>query len=69
MCYNIASVLSFGFWPQGMWDLSPGSGIKLPAPALEDEVSTTGPPGKSPILVSKIFELLIYIFSSLTYIF
>ena len=22
MCYNIASVLCFGFWPRGMWDLS-----------------------------------------------
>ena len=22
MCYNIASVLCFGFWPWGMWDLS-----------------------------------------------
>ena len=21
ICYNIASVLCFGFWPQGMWDL------------------------------------------------
>ena len=21
MCYNIASVLCFGFWPRGMWDL------------------------------------------------
>ena len=22
ICYNTASVLCFGFWPQGMWDLS-----------------------------------------------
>ena len=22
VCYNIASVLCFGFWPQGRWDLS-----------------------------------------------
>ena len=60
-------VLVFG--PKACGILAPGSGIKPPAPVLEDEVSTTRPPGRSPILVSKIFELLIYIFSSLTYIF
>ena len=37
----------FVFQPQGMWDLDPQSGIK-PAPlALEGEILTTGPPGKS----------------------
>ena len=35
------------FWPQGMWDL-PGPGIEPTPPALEGEVLTTGPPGKSP---------------------
>ena len=36
------------FWPQGMWDLSPPPRIAPPSPALEGEVFTTGPPGKSP---------------------
>ena len=36
-----------GFWPRGMWDLgSPTRGGTAP-PALESEVLTTGPPGKS----------------------
>ena len=37
------------FWPQGMWDsqlLDQGSNLD-PTPALEGEVLTTGPPGKS----------------------
>ena len=36
------------FWLQGMWDLSPRPGIEPTPPALESEVLTTGPPGKSP---------------------
>ena len=37
-----------------MWDLSSGPGIK-PAPlALESEVLTTGPPGKSLDLISNL---------------
>ena len=35
------------FWPQGMWNLSSPPGIKPAPPALEGEVLTTGPPGKS----------------------
>ena len=35
------------FWPRGMWDLSPRLGIEPAPPALEGEVLTTGPPGKS----------------------
>ena len=38
------------FWSWGIWDLSSRLGIKLPAPALEEEVSSTGPPGKSLML-------------------
>ena len=40
-------VLFFFFWPWGMWDLSPQPGIEPALPAVEGEVSTTGPPGKS----------------------
>ena len=35
------------FWPRGMCDLSPRLGIEPAPPALEGEVLTTGPPGKS----------------------
>ena len=31
------------FWPEGMWDLS----FESTPPALESEIGTTGPPGKS----------------------
>ena len=37
------------FWPRGLWDsqrLDRGSNLD-PTPALEGEVLTTGPPGKS----------------------
>ena len=35
------------FWPRGMWGLSSPPGIEHAPPALEGEVFTTGPPGKS----------------------
>ena len=35
------------FLATGMWDLSSRSGIKPARPALEGEVLTTGPPGRS----------------------
>ena len=35
------------FWPWGMWDPSFQPGIEPTPPALESEVSTTAPPGKS----------------------
>lgn len=35
------------FWPQDMWDLSFQLGIEPSHPALEDAVSTNGPPGES----------------------
>ena len=35
------------FWLPGMWDLVPWPGIEPAPTALEGEVSTTGPPGKS----------------------
>ena len=47
MCYNIASVLSFGFLPRGLWVSAPRLGTEPVPPALEGEVLTTGPPGKS----------------------
>ena len=34
------------FWLQSMWDLAPQWGIEPTLPALEDQVLTTGPPGK-----------------------
>ena len=35
------------FWPQGMWDLSSPTRGQTCTPALDDEVWTTGPSGKS----------------------
>ena len=35
------------FWPQGTWDLSSLTGIKLISPILEGNILTTGLPGKS----------------------
>ena len=49
ICYNIASVLCFGFfaWEAcGILTLQPG--IKPTTPTLEGKVSTTGLLGKSP---------------------
>ena len=44
ICYSSASVVWFGFWPQGMWDLNPlYQGIE--PPALKGEIPTTGLPG------------------------
>ena len=36
-----------GFWPRGMWDLSFPTRDGTAPPALEGDVLTTGPPGKS----------------------
>ena len=45
---NISSVLCFGFLATRQVEvLAPQSGIKRAPSALEGEVSTTGPPGKS----------------------
>ena len=52
ICYNTASVLCFGFFgckACGTLALQPG--IEPAPPALEDEVLTTGPPGKSLLFV------------------
>ena len=43
--FNIICVLVF--WPWGTWDLSFPTWGGSPSPALERDVSTTGPPGKS----------------------
>ena len=48
ICYNIASVLCFGFVaPEACGVLALWPGIEPAPPALEGEVLTTGPPGKS----------------------
>ena len=57
LTYNIASVLHFGFWPQGMWDLSSHSRTEPPPTALEGKVLATQPPGKSQeVLKDTFFE-------------
>ena len=49
ICYNIASVFMLWFFcPKACWILAPWPGIEPTPPALEGEVSTTEPPGKSP---------------------
>ena len=50
ICYNIASVSCFGLWPWGRWYLSSLTRDWTHTPTLEDEMLTTGPPGKSHIL-------------------
>ena len=48
ICYNIPSVLCFGFFGhKACGILAPRPGIEPTCPALEGEVLTTGPPGKS----------------------
>ena len=48
----------FGFFLlQGMWDPSSQPGIEPTSPALEGEVLTTGPPGKSHDLSVLILHL------------
>ena len=46
------------FWPQGMWDLSLLTRDPPATPALEGEVLTIGPPGKSPKLLLDFFLLI-----------
>ena len=59
----VAYILVVRSW--GMWVLAPQPGIELAPPALEDEIFTTGPPGKSPV---EIFSLYAF-FSPLPYFF
>ena len=47
MCYNIVSVLRFGFWPQGVRDLCFMTRYRSRTPALEDELLPTGLSGQS----------------------
>ena len=48
MCYNIVSVLCFAFFGcKGYGILVPQSGLKSIPHALESQVLTTGPRGKS----------------------
>ena len=52
ICYNVASFFMFWFFGcQACAILAPWSGIKSTPPAMEDEVLTTGLPGKSPLLI------------------
>ena len=48
-------------WPRGMWDIAPEPGIKPAPPALESEVLTTRPCGKSLIWVFYHFHNLFHI--------
>ena len=58
--YCFCSVL--GFWPQAYGILAPWPGIEPAFPALESEVLTTGPPGKSlPVIFNKYFVCIFYI--------
>ena len=52
----IASVFCFGFWPGGMWNLSSLIRNRACTPALEGEVLTTAPPGKS---LDAVFKYLL----------
>ena len=48
MCYNITSVLYFGFWGREEYRiLAPLPGIELSPASWKGEVLTTGPPRKS----------------------
>ena len=48
-CYNIASVLCFGHKSPGILGLQPGTALS--APKLSGEVLTTGPPGRSLLIL------------------
>jgi len=49
-CFYCLNVLVF--WPWSMWDLNYQTKDQTRHPALEGEILTTGPPGKSPIFYS-----------------
>ena len=60
------------FWPPGMWDLVPWPGIEPVPTALEGEVPTTGPPGKSPSLnlnTTDILYICLYVVRCISVIF
>ena len=46
------------FWSWGMWISAPWPGIKPSPPALESEVLTTGPPGKSPVWLTIGYQMM-----------
>ena len=53
--------LCFGFFgPEACGILAPQPRIKPTPPALEGEVLTTGPPGKSPIIEIKVEKTVNY---------
>ena len=55
ICYNIASVSGFAFWPQCMWDISTLTGDWAHSPCLgRQNVLTTGPTRTSPKLSDRI---------------
>ena len=47
------------FWSRGMWNLSSLTGLKPAPSALEGEVLTTGPPGKSQMWLFKCSLILV----------
>ena len=51
ICYSIASILCFGFWPGGMWDFSCLTRDQTHTLALVGKVLSTGWPGKSVYLL------------------
>ena len=58
ICYNIASVFCFRFFDrEACGILAPQPGIEPAPPALEGEVSTTGPPGKSPLYANIFLKI------------
>ena len=62
ICYNIASVLSFGFFAfQGRWDFSSPTRDLTAPPALEGKVLTTGLTDRE-VLRAFFFLILIFIY-------
>ena len=56
ICYNIASVLHFGFWPQSMWDLSSPNGIEpLHWKAKSQPLDSQGSPSESLLNNRRLF--------------
>ena len=57
ICYSIASVGFFGHMPCGI--LVPWPGMEPIPPTLEGEVLTTGPPGKSLLLLFFYINIIV----------
>ena len=53
------------FWLWGMWDLRSLTKEPILTPSLEDEVLTTGPPGKSPVCIEFLTVFMLTALKSL----